>query len=70
MASRLRENQASLARLQRTVETLVAEADQPFITPETKQTFTSATEALKTKITWLETQITAELQTQTVVETV
>lgn len=69
MASRLRENQATLARLQRTVEALVAEADQPFITAETKQTFTSAAEALGTKIAWLENQIATEMATQTVTET-
>ena len=65
MASRLRENQATLARLQRTVETLVSEADQPFITDETRTVFTSASQALGTKIAWLEAQISAELKAQT-----
>jgi hypothetical protein len=68
MASRLRENQAALARLQRTVETLQSEANQPFITPETVQTFTAAAQALGTKIAWLEAQIAAETAAQTVTE--
>lgn len=60
MASRLRENQAALARLQRAIDTLEVEANQPFITPETKQTFTAASNALVTKTKWLQEQIDAE----------
>ena len=69
MASRVREYQAQLARLQRAADTLKDEAAQPFLTPETQTTFTSAASLLGTKITWLQTQIEAETAAESVTET-
>jgi hypothetical protein len=64
MASRLRENQAGLARLQRTIETLEGEANQPFISSETKEILSSAITVLRTKVIWLESQIESEKSSQ------
>ena len=66
MASRIRENQAKLARLQRTVETIREEADQPFLTTEAKEIFASAVALIEIKTDWLEKQIAAETATEAV----
>ena len=60
MASKIRENQASLARLQRIVDTLKTEAHQPFLATDAQDTLTKAVNLLEVKVSWLSDQIAKE----------
>lgn len=59
MTSKLKSNQAEVARLRRAVEVLNGEAGLPFVTPEVSNTLKAAATLLVAKIDWLDSQIAA-----------
>lgn len=60
MASKIRENTAQLARIEKAIEVLQDEADQPFVQETTVASFKVVTELLEVKANWLRTQIAKE----------
>lgn len=60
MASKIRENTAQLARIEKAIEVLKDEADQPFVQETTVTSFNTAIELLEAKAAWLRAQIAKE----------
>lgn len=60
MASKIRENTAQLARIEKAIEVLKDEAEQPFVQEATVASFNTAVGLLEAKAGWLRAQIAKE----------